>query len=132
MYPVIVPRLNRVDDTCELVRWLVEPGAPVRAGDPLVEVATEKATFELDADADGIVHPLVAAGSTCRFGDRVAVLFGSVEERAGYLADGVEPAPPAPLDRGLDPVVTGRQAAIARTVTVSHRQIPASFLMAKV
>ena len=38
-----------------LIRFLVEPGAPVRHGDPLYELDTDKVTQEVEAEADGVV-----------------------------------------------------------------------------
>ena len=45
--------------------WLKAPGDPVRAGDPIAEVMTEKANVELVSPADGVLHTqLVQANDT--------------------------------------------------------------------
>lgn len=51
--PVPVPRLNPNDDHAVIVRWHVEAGARVRAGQPLVTLETTKVSFEVDAPIDG-------------------------------------------------------------------------------
>ena len=38
-----------------LIRFLVEPGAAVRRGDPLYELDTDKVTQEVEAEADGVL-----------------------------------------------------------------------------
>lgn len=50
---VRVPQLNPNDEQAVIVRWHVEAGAPVRAGQPLVTLETTKVTFDVDAPADG-------------------------------------------------------------------------------
>ena len=43
---VIMPALGMAQEKGRLIRWLVEPGAAVNMGDPLMEVETDKATVE--------------------------------------------------------------------------------------
>jgi 2-oxoglutarate dehydrogenase E2 component (dihydrolipoamide succinyltransferase) len=51
--PVRVPQLNPNDEHAVIVRWHVQAGAQVRAGEPLVTLETTKVTFDVDAPADG-------------------------------------------------------------------------------
>jgi pyruvate dehydrogenase E2 component (dihydrolipoamide acetyltransferase) len=70
-----------------LVAWLRPPGSRVESGEPLIEVTTEKATFEIPAPAAGIVHAVAQEGATLE-----------VQDVMGYiLAEGE--APPAASDR---------------------------------
>jgi 2-oxoglutarate dehydrogenase E2 component (dihydrolipoamide succinyltransferase) len=41
-------------------QWLVEPGTAVKAGDPLLELETDKVTMEVPAPADGILVETMA------------------------------------------------------------------------
>ena len=67
-----------------LASWLVPPGAHVEAGQPVLEIETDKAVQEVIAPASGILHAVAMAGASVK-----------EEELLGYvLADG-EP-PPAP------------------------------------
>jgi len=52
---VVVPHLsaNALDVT--VGAWFVQPGGRVRAGEPLLEVSTDKAAFEIEAPADGLL-----------------------------------------------------------------------------
>src|SRR5262249_32962941 len=43
----------------EVVRWLVEPGASVKAGQTVVEVLTDKATMEVPVPFSGVVDQLL-------------------------------------------------------------------------
>jgi pyruvate/2-oxoglutarate dehydrogenase complex dihydrolipoamide acyltransferase (E2) component len=53
--PVTVPRLGEEMEYGVLIRFLVEEGGTVRAGDPLYELDTDKVTQEVEAEADGVL-----------------------------------------------------------------------------
>jgi pyruvate dehydrogenase E2 component (dihydrolipoamide acetyltransferase) len=50
---VRVPQINPNDEHAVVVRWHVEKGARVRAGQSLVTLETTKTTFDVDAPSDG-------------------------------------------------------------------------------
>jgi pyruvate dehydrogenase E2 component (dihydrolipoamide acetyltransferase) len=43
-----------------VVRWLKKEGEAVKHGDPLVELETDKVSYELEAPADGMLLKIVA------------------------------------------------------------------------
>jgi pyruvate/2-oxoglutarate dehydrogenase complex dihydrolipoamide acyltransferase (E2) component len=53
--PVTVPSLGEDVASAVLIRFLVDPGAPVRRGDALYELDTDKVTQEVEAEADGVL-----------------------------------------------------------------------------
>lgn len=59
-YEVTMPQLGMVQDTGRIVAWLKHPGDPVKAGDALFEVETDKATMEVEAQADGFLSNVTA------------------------------------------------------------------------
>jgi pyruvate/2-oxoglutarate dehydrogenase complex dihydrolipoamide acyltransferase (E2) component len=52
---VTVPRLGDEMRSAILIRFLVPVGAPVRRGDPLYELDTDKVTQEVEAEAEGVL-----------------------------------------------------------------------------
>ena len=52
---VTVPELGEEAAPAVLIRFLVEPGQPVRRGDPLYELDTDKVTQEVEAEAEGVL-----------------------------------------------------------------------------
>jgi pyruvate dehydrogenase E2 component (dihydrolipoamide acetyltransferase) len=65
---VVMPALEMAQETGKLVSWLKREGEPVRKGERLLEVETDKAVVEVEAASDGIL-----AGVTAKPGDVVQV-----------------------------------------------------------
>ncbi len=60
---VVVPSLGEDVATVTLVAWLVEPRGRSVEGEPLFEVETDKAVFEVEAEVSGtLAEVLVRAG----------------------------------------------------------------------
>ena len=55
---VIMPMLGMAQETGVIVSWLKAHGDAVRAGEPLMEVETDKATMEVEAAHDGYLADL--------------------------------------------------------------------------
>ena len=79
-HDVIMPALGMAQETGRIVAWLKKPGDAVRAGEPLMEVETDKATVEVEAQEDGRLGDLRAAeGDDVPVGSVVAVIAGEDE-----------------------------------------------------
>ena len=70
-------------------RWLVEDGAHVSLGQPVVEVETDKATIEIEAPADGRIRIVAVEGAVVV----VDGVLGEVEADSG----GSDPAAMSPV-----------------------------------
>lgn len=53
--PVIMPRQGQSVETCIIGQWFKKKGEPVKTGDLLFSYETDKASFEEDAKADGVL-----------------------------------------------------------------------------
>ena len=74
-HEVIMPALGMTQDTGKLVRWLKNEGDPVKSGDILYEVETDKSTMEVDAQADGYLTGVSAAvGDDVPVGNIIALI----------------------------------------------------------
>jgi len=103
MSAVPMPRLSDSMEEGTVVKWLVEDGAPVAAGAPLVEVETDKATMTYEADAAGVVHHVAREGDVVAVGATIAHVLpaGTAPPEEGPPA-----APTAVLD-GAAPAAAG-------------------------
>jgi len=67
--PVIIPKLGNTVESCIVGSWKKKEGEKVKKGDILLEIETDKTTFEVDAPAKGIL-----LGVFFKEGDIVPVL----------------------------------------------------------
>ncbi|HYZ27459.1 MAG TPA: lipoyl domain-containing protein, partial [Thermoleophilaceae bacterium] len=68
-----MPRLSDSMEEGTILKWLVDEGAEVRKGEPLVEIETDKANMTYDADGDGtLVEILAKEGDTLPVGRPIA------------------------------------------------------------
>lgn len=63
MIPVTLPQLSLAMDEGKIGRWLVADGDMVRAGQPIVEIETDKAIAEVQAPVAGTIRCSVAEGA---------------------------------------------------------------------
>ncbi|SER59293.1 2-oxoglutarate dehydrogenase E2 component (dihydrolipoamide succinyltransferase) [Tranquillimonas rosea] len=92
--PVIMPALGMAQDSGTIVAWLKAPGDAVAAGDPLLEVETDKATMEIEAGHDGYVAELVGeAGEAIPVGEVIARITPEAPAAPRHRARGATPAP---------------------------------------
>jgi pyruvate dehydrogenase E2 component (dihydrolipoamide acetyltransferase) len=88
MIPVTLPQLSISMEEGKVLRWLVEDGAEVRTGEPIVEIETDKATVEVEAPAAGRVRIVAAEGETMAVEATIAEILSG--------GDDVAPPPPSP------------------------------------
>jgi len=55
-----MPKLGKSMTKGKIVKWLKKQGDTVEEGEPLLEVETEKAVFEVTAPVDGTIQKIVA------------------------------------------------------------------------
>jgi pyruvate dehydrogenase E2 component (dihydrolipoamide acetyltransferase) len=68
-----IPKVGLVMENGRLVRWLKQVGDPVRQGEPLLELETEKTVVEIAATVSGtLAEALIEVDQEARVGDRIA------------------------------------------------------------
>lgn len=75
MTNVHIPKAGMSTVEVDITAVLVQSGDRVEAGQPLIEIESEKTTFEIEAPVAGLVVEVrVSAGDICEVGDVVLVL----------------------------------------------------------
>ena len=97
--PVIMPELLEGMEEGTVLRWLVGDGDDVTAGQPIVEVETDKATTELAATADGRLWHLAPEGAAVTVRSELAMI--GPERQSGSAPSDASPPdrPPTHSDR---------------------------------
>ncbi|MGH3235341.1 MAG: biotin/lipoyl-containing protein, partial [Streptosporangiaceae bacterium] len=128
MADVLMPRLSDTMAEGVLSQWLKKEGDPVRKGDVLAEIETDKATMELEAYDEGVLEKLlVPEGATVPIGQPIAVIGD------GTHTGTAPPAPPPPAPPPAEPG-PGKPAALPApgTPAATGTQIRTSPLARKI
>jgi pyruvate dehydrogenase E2 component (dihydrolipoyllysine-residue acetyltransferase) len=78
---VVMPALEMAQETGKLLAWLKKPGDAIRKGEPLIEIETDKAVFELEAPGDGVLAGVISnAGDVVPVGRTIAWIVAPGEQ----------------------------------------------------
>src|SRR6266480_3057812 len=106
-----------------VVKWHKRDGDPVKTGDTLAEVETDKAVMELVARADGVLRQIAAAeGQTVAVGSVVAAIASPGETVGATVAAA---PPPAAVPSGSGKRETGNVAIAPAPAPVAVASVPA-------
>ena len=76
-----IPKLGMDMEEANILRWMVEEGAEVEKGDPVLEIDTDKVAYEIEATAAGTIRNLKGvAGETIKVGTTLAYIVAPGEE----------------------------------------------------
>jgi pyruvate/2-oxoglutarate dehydrogenase complex dihydrolipoamide acyltransferase (E2) component len=79
--PLHTPRINNNDDTVRLTTILLAVGAPLRRGDPIADIETDKASFTVESEHDGyLLGVLPQPGDTIQVGSIFAWIGSTPDE----------------------------------------------------
>jgi 2-oxoglutarate dehydrogenase E2 component (dihydrolipoamide succinyltransferase) len=83
-----VPELGESVTEATVGKWLKSEGEQVKAGEPVVELETDKVNFEVEAEQDGVLETISAGeGEDVGVGD----VIGTIGESAGAAPQKAEP-----------------------------------------
>ena len=82
-YSVIMPKAGMMMETGRVMRWFKKEGEQIEAGEPLLEIETDKTTMEIEAGESGILLKICARAGTVV----------PVTQTIGYIGKLGEPLP---------------------------------------
>lgn len=130
MIELRMPSFGADMDNAEFVKWNVEPGRPVRRGEIVAVVETQKGAIDVETWQDGTVARLIAEpGQRIPVGQLLAVFAGEGEDwravAAVAPAAGAEPAAaaptPTPASAAPGPAVPAGEAAPIRASPAARK-----------
>ena len=115
---VVLAKLSPTMEEGTIVKWSKSEGDPVKVGDVLAEIETDKANMEMEALGAGILRKiLVPAGGKAPVGALIGVIADEGEDISAVLASAVPVAPP--------PTPSSRPAPTAPAPTAPVPTVPA-------
>src|SRR5262245_19188691 len=122
---IVMPRLSDTMTEGTIARWLKQPGDPVKRGEALAEIETDKALMQYESFDEGTLGEIkVGDGQTVPLGEVIALLY-----RVGEAVPGGATAEPAAADRSGPPAANApaaRSGQPAASASVDRSEEPAA------
>jgi pyruvate dehydrogenase E2 component (dihydrolipoamide acetyltransferase) len=97
MTDINMPKLSDTMEEGTVLEWRKANGEPVHKGEVLAEIESDKASFEIEAEADGVLQIVVDKGRAVPVGELIARIGAPGETAPSSAAPPVPPpSPPAP------------------------------------
>ena len=104
---IVMPKLGLTMESGAISAWLVEEGQEVQKGQALLEIATDKVTMEVEAQADGILRKImVSAGQEVPVSTTIGVIAAADEDIGSFVAaapSDPDPSPPTSAPAAAPP-----------------------------
>ncbi|MES2480565.1 MAG: dihydrolipoamide acetyltransferase family protein [Pseudomonadota bacterium] len=109
-----MPNLGHTMEEGTVAEWLRKVGDPVKKGEPIAVVESDKATFEVECPADGVLLAIHAAAGTVVLVGRVIGEVGAPGEAVQSAAAApAQPAAQAPAAAPTAPAAPARRGRVA-------------------
>ena len=122
---IVMPRMGLTMETGTIIQWLKQEGETVAAGEPLLEIETDKASVEIEALEGGTLHKILAGpGEEILVGAVIGHLLRPGElaaEAVQEVAHGV--AGVSPLQVSIAP---GMSSSVRNITVPDDRKVKAS------
>src|SRR6266542_523081 len=122
---ILMPALSPTMEKGNLAKWLKKEGDPVKAGDIIAEIETDKATMEVEAADEGVLAKIVVPEGTADVpvNQLIAVLAGEGEDFKAAAA-GAKSGAPAPAKAASKPAQAQAPAQAVSAPTPSPQPSP--------
>jgi pyruvate dehydrogenase E2 component (dihydrolipoamide acetyltransferase) len=96
MAEIIMPKMGDAMAEGKVIRWYKKAGDPVKKGEPLLEIETDKVNLDLEAEEDGTLSELAAQeGAVVPVGGTLATILGPGQKAAAPKASEAKSESPA-------------------------------------
>jgi pyruvate dehydrogenase E2 component (dihydrolipoamide acetyltransferase) len=130
---VFMPKLSDAMETGKVIKWLKKEGDPVKGGDVIAEIETDKANVEIEAFGAGVLRKIVVEeGGTVPVGEMIGVIADPAEDISSVAAAPAKPAapasaPPAPAAKPAPAPAVAKPAASGPLPAMeSYQSVPAT------
>jgi len=128
---VLMPKLSDAMETGKVIKWLKKEGDPVKGGDVIAEIETDKANVEIEAFGGGVLRKIVVGeGGQVPVGDMIGVIADPADDIGAVATAASAPAPaaataPAPAKPAPLPPMESYRSAPATHMVVPMSAAPA-------
>lgn len=118
---VMMPKLGETMEEGEIIKWLKKEGDKVKEGEPLLEIATDKANMEVEAVASGFLRKIVASeGEVIPVTETIAFIADNMDVNISE-EEGKAPKKEAEKEEGKDKEISPQvtEEAVTKPVKAS-------------
>src|SRR6266508_4396581 len=109
-------KLSEAMETGKVIKWLKKEGDPIKGGDVIAEIETDKANVEIEAFGSGVLRKiLVGEGGQVPVGETIGVIADPADDIAAVTASAPATAPAAPVAAAAPPSLPAME---------SYRSVP--------
>ncbi|ARN82708.1 pyruvate dehydrogenase complex E1 component subunit beta [Methylocystis bryophila] len=108
---ILMPALSPTMESGKLAKWLKNEGDPVKSGDVVAEIETDKATMEVEAVDEGVLARILVPGGTENVAVNTPIAVIALEGEAAEAPPGPAPQPPAPAPAAPTPAAPAQTVA---------------------
>ncbi len=123
---VLLPKIGLTMQEGTIDEWLVPVGAAVAEGDALLRLATDKVDVDVDAEAGGLFHPVVPAGTTVPAGTLIGWLLAEGEQPPRAAGTPTASGSGTSGDTAATPALDAVGTAVVPTVNGIGDRLPSS------
>ncbi|HEX4216197.1 MAG TPA: dihydrolipoamide acetyltransferase family protein, partial [Candidatus Dormibacteraeota bacterium] len=129
MPDVNMPKLSDTMEEGTVLEWKQKDGAEVRRGDVLAEIESDKASFDIEAEADGFLKIVVEQGTPAAVGALIARIGAAGEAEAPAQPEPEQPkaaqeAPAPKVEPRPEPTPERREAPQTATAPAAEETAP--------
>ncbi len=122
---VLMPKLSDAMETGKVIKWLKKEGDPIKGGDVIAEIETDKANVEIEAFGSGVLRKIVVGeGGQVPVGDMIGVIADPAED-IGAVASAPS-APPSSAPAAPPAKAAEAPAPAPLPAMESYRSVPAT------
>ncbi len=131
---ILMPALSPTMTEGNLARWVKQEGDPIKSGDVLAEIETDKATMEVEAVDEGTLGKILVPAGTegVAVNTPIAMLLGDGEDKSALdAAPAAKPAEPAAKAPGPAAKAPDAQPVAQPAKVVHEAELPAGTEMVR-
>jgi pyruvate dehydrogenase E1 component subunit beta len=108
---ILMPALSPTMEKGNLAKWLKKEGDPVKSGDVIAEIETDKATMEVEAADEGTLGKILVPEGTAdvAVNTPIAVILGEGEDKSA-----IKDAKPSPLQKAAETPAAKAETSVPR------------------
>jgi 2-oxoglutarate dehydrogenase E2 component (dihydrolipoamide succinyltransferase) len=117
-----IPEIGESITEGTIASWLKKPGDPVKSGDLLLELETDKVNLEITAESNGVLGKILKQeGDTVNVGEIVGTIEAGVERSDSEVVQKLEPEQKLQPEQKLEPIIEAKPEKLEKAAVITEK-----------